>query len=415
MKILIVNTLDIQGGAARAAYRLHQSLLAENIDSQMLVQSKSSDDFTVLADDRKIVKGINKLRPTLDNLPVRVYKERSKTLFSPAWLGFNSIVDKINALNPDIVHLHWIAGGMMRIEDIAKIKVPIVWSLHDMWAFTGGCHYDEECHGYTKDCGNCKVLGSRKNNDLSKKVFSRKQKTFEKIDKMTVVGLSRWLNDCSKSSSLLKDKPHINLPNPINTVYFQPFDKNKARELWNLPKDKKLVLFGAIGATSDPRKGFNELSEALHKLTDDTIECVVFGASQPENPQNFGFKAHYLGPLHDDVSLVTLYSAVDVMIVPSLQENLSNAIMESLACATPVVGFDIGGNSDLIDHQKNGYLATPFDSNDLAKGIGWVLAYNNYESLCQNAREKVLKEFDSVVVAKKYIDLYRSMISNEKV
>ena len=156
MKILIVNTSDIQGGAARAAYRLHQALLAENIDSQMLVQSKSSDDFTVLADTGKIIRGFNKLKPTLDGLPVSRYKQRSKTLFSPAWLGFSTIVDKINALNPDIVHLHWVAGGMMPIEDIAKIKAPIVWSLHDMWAFTGGCHYDEGCHAYTKDCGNCK-------------------------------------------------------------------------------------------------------------------------------------------------------------------------------------------------------------------------------------------------------------------
>ena len=406
MKILIVNTSDIQGGAARAAYRLHQSLLAENIDSQMLVQSKSSDDFTVLAATGKIAKGFNKFRSTLDSLPVRAYKGRSKTLFSPAWLSFSSIVDKINALNPDIVHLHWIAGGMMCIEDIARIKAPIVWSLHDMWAFTGGCHYNEECRAYTKNCGSCKVLGSYKNNDLSKKVFSRKQKTFAKVDKMIVVGLSGWLNDCSKNSGLLKDRFHINLPNPINTTRFQPFDKNKAKTLWNFPEGKNLVLFGAMGATSDLRKGFNELSKALHNLNDDTIELVVFGSSQPENPQNFGFKTHYLGQLYDDVSLVTLYSAVDVMIVPSLQENLSNAIMESLACATPVVGFDIGGNSDMIEHYKTGYLAKPFDTCDLANGIEWVLDNKNYDELCQNAREKVLKEFDSVVVAKKYIELY---------
>ena len=410
MKILIVNTSDIQGGAARAAYRLHSALLVEGVDSQMLAQSQSSDNLTVIGPQTKVQKALGKLRPTLDGLPVHRYKERTKTLFSPSWLPFSSIVERINAINPDIVHLHWIAGGMMRIEDIAKIKAPIVWSLHDMWAFTGGCHYDEECHAYTKDCGSCKVLRSHKNNDLSKKVFIRKQKTFTKIDNMTVVGLSSWLNDCSKNSSLLKDKRHINLPNPINTTRFQPFDKNKARTLWNLPTDKKLVLFGAMGVTSDPRKGFNELSEALHELKDDSIELVIFGSSQPKNPHNFAFKTHYLGQLHDDVSLVTLYSAVDVMIVPSLQENLSNAIIESLACATPVVGFDIGGNSDMIEHHKTGYLAEPFDSNDLAKGIEWVLNSESYDELCQNAREKVLREFDSQVVAKKYIDLYNKII-----
>lgn len=410
MRILIVNALDTQGGAARAAYRLHQSLLAENIDSQMLVQSKSSDDFTVLVEGGKIGRGFNKLRATLDSLPIRRYKQRSKAIFSPAWLGFSAVVDKINRLNPDIVHLHWVAGGMMPIEDIARINAPIVWSLHDMWAFTGGCHYDEACNAYTKSCGECKVLGSSKSNDLSRRVFTRKQKTFSVIDNMTVVGLSNWLNECSKNSALLKDKPHINLPNPINTDHFKPFDKVKARELWSLPKDKKLVLFGAMGATSDPRKGFNELNEALHKLQADNVEVVVFGSGQPKDTQDFGFKTHYLGQLQDDVSLVALYSAADVMVVPSLQENLSNAIMESLACSTPVVAFDMGGNADMVVHLQTGYLAKPFDSDDLANGIDWVLNGQNHKALAANARVKVLKEFDSIVVAKRYIELYQSVL-----
>ena len=160
MKILIVNTSDIQGGAARAAYRLHQALLTEGVDSQMLVQSQSSDDFTVIGPQTKVQKALGKLRPTLDSLPVHRYKDRTKTLFSPSWLPFSSIVERINSINPDVVHLHWIAGGMIRIEDLPKIKAPIVWSLHDMWAFTGGCHYDEECGAYQKQCGTCPVLGS---------------------------------------------------------------------------------------------------------------------------------------------------------------------------------------------------------------------------------------------------------------
>ena len=127
MKVLIVNISDIQGGAARAAYRLHKALLDQNIDSQMLVQSKSSDDFTVITETSKLRKSLNKLRPIIDSLPVRFYKERTKTLFSPSWFGFSNIVDKINEVNPDIVHLHWICGGMMTFEDIARIKVPIVW------------------------------------------------------------------------------------------------------------------------------------------------------------------------------------------------------------------------------------------------------------------------------------------------
>jgi glycosyltransferase involved in cell wall biosynthesis len=410
MKILIVNTQDISGGAARAAYRLHKALLKEGVDSNMLVQKKSSDDFTVLSKSSKFQRGVSVLRPTIDTLPILFYKKRDKTLFSSSWLGFSDIVDRINEINPDIVHLHWICGGLMRIEDIVKIKAPIVWSLHDMWAFTGGCHYDNFCGAYEKECGNCKVLGSHKSDDLSSRVFERKRKSFAKIEDLTILGLSSWLYVASKNSTLFKDKKHICLPNSLNTSVFKPFDKDSARELWNLPRDKKLILFGAINATSDRRKGFKELYQALQKLTIEDTELVIFGSSKPKETLDFPFKIHYLGHIHDDVSLVTLYSSVDVMVVPSLQENLSNAIMESLSCATPVVSFDVGGNSDMIEHERNGYLAKAFETDDLAKGIEWVLNDPNYDKLCKNAREKVLREFDSKVVARKYIELYEEIL-----
>ena len=280
-----------------------------------------------------------------------------------------------------------------------------------MWAFTGGCHYDEECAGFQKQCGACPVLGSSKEKDLSRKVLLRKQACFARLPNMTIVGLSKWLSDCASSSSLLKHNPVVNLPNPIDTQTFAPFEQAEARKLFNLPQNKKLILFGAMGATSDPRKGFKELAQALDHLPAE-YELVVFGSNQPQKSQDFKQKAHYLGHLHDDVSLRVLYSAADVMVVPSLQENLSNAIMESLACGTPVVGFDIGGNSDLIEHQKTGYLAKPFNVDDLAAGLDWVLSSPNYIDLCKKSRDKVLREFDSGVVAKKYINLYKQIIKN---
>jgi glycosyltransferase involved in cell wall biosynthesis len=236
----------------------------------------------------------------------------------------------------------------------------------------------------------------------------------KKKDNLTIVGLSRWVNNCSKKSTLLKDKRHINLPNPIDTKIFKPFNKKKSRELWGLPQNKKVVLFGANRATSDINKGFKELSETLYKLKNRDIELVIFGSSEPKESQNFGFRTHYLGHLFDDVSLVTLYGAVDVMLVPSLQENLSNVIMESLACGTPVVGFDIGGNSDMIEHKKNGYLSKPFDTDDLKKGIEWVLDNPNYDELSKNAEKKVLREFESSIVSKKYIKLYEEILFNVK-
>ena len=301
---------------------------------------------------------------------------------------------------------------MIKIEDIVRIKAPIVWSLHDNWVFTGGCHIMWDCKKYQDACGACPRLGSSKENDLSRKIFNRKQKTFSQIGNITIVGVSQWLNDCSKNSTLLKDKKHINLPNPIDTTTFKPFDKEKSRELWNLPKDKKLVLFGAM-TPSDINKGFKKLSDALHKVKDKEIELVIFGSSEPKESQNFGFKTHYLGYLHDTVSLVTLYSAVDVMIVPSLQEAFGQTASESMACCTPVIAFGTTGLLDIVDHKINGYLAKPFETIDLTNGIDWILNNENYENIAKRAREKILKNFDSKVVAKKYINLYKDTLNGE--
>ena len=410
MKVLIVNSYDIQGGAARAAMRLHKALLNKGVNSEMLVQNKNSDKYTVSGPVSKSEKALVKVRSFLDPLPLRSYKNRSKTHFSPSWVPFSNIADEINKRSPDIVHLHWINEGMIPIEDLAKLKAPIVWTLHDMWPFTGGCHYSDGCNRYIEKCGSCIVLNSKKDSDLSRKIYKRKLKAYSEIDKLTIVGLSKWLTNSSKYSSLFNGRDHINLPNPINTEIFKPLDKDHARLLWNLPQDKKLILFGAMGATSDPRKGFIELKRAIKKLNDTDFELVIFGSSEPENSQNFGFTTHYVGRLSDDVSLVTLYNAVDVMVVPSLQENLSNVILESLACGLPVIGFDIGGNSDMIEHKKNGYLAKPFDSNDLAVGINWVLCHPKYKKLSKLVRDMIMFEFSDKVVAKKYIALYKSIL-----
>lgn len=413
MKILIVNAHDVVGGAARAANRLHKGLLANGIDSQMLVQTKSGQDFRVLAPQTKFGKIKAKLLPFWDQLALGKYKSRTQTVFTLGITGDSSLIDRINALKPDIVHLHWISKGFMSISDIGRIKAPIVWSLHDMWPFTGGCHYDEWCGAFVKGCGSCKVLGSDKANDLSSKVFSVKQKAYANAD-ITVVGLSNWLAEEARKSKLFADKTIVNLPNPIDPEEFGPINKAFARQLFGLPADKKLILFGAMSATADPRKGFSQLAGALEQLSSD-YKLVVFGSEEPRTPQGFKQKAHYLGMLNDNVSLKALYNAADVMVVPSLQENLSNAIMESLACGTPVVAFDIGGNGDMITHQQNGYLATPFDIKDLAKGIDQQLTELVTVNRSQQISNATYARFAMSNVIPRYIELYQSIMEAKKV
>ena len=407
MKIVIVNTLDNQGGAARSAYRLHKSLLYKGIESYLLVQFKTIDDNTILGPETKIQKVIAKLRSTLDTIPLLLHKTKSKTHFSSAWVPFSGIANKINNLSPDIVHLHWIGGGMIKIEDLKKIKAPIVWSLHDMWAFTDGYHNDPAFDtNQTSLKDEYKVLPQ-------KCIYKRKISTYKRLNNLTIVGLSKWIYTCSLNSKLLGSKPHENIPNPINIKTFSPFEKTKSRELFNLPQDKKLVLFGAVAATCDPNKGFKKLVEAIEYFNHPNVEFLVLGSSKPTNPPKLKYKTHYLGSLYDDVSLRLIYSASDVMIVPSFIENLSNAIMESLACGTPVVAFNTGGNSDLIDHLKNGFLAKPFHSKDLANGLSWILTNENYEELCINARNKVVNEFDDNIISERYLELYKRILKKD--
>jgi len=432
MKILIINTSDTNGGAARAAFRLHEALLQSGIDSTMLVMDKKSDINSIITVKYKSVFGKISDRfisPQLNKLPLIKYRKTATKNFgpfSPQITSNKKLLQTINEINPDIVHLHWICYGFLSIEDIAKIKVPIVWSLHDMWAFTGGCHLvaeqvpphngkgmppcGEMCNKYTTNCGNCEFLGSEKTKDLSFNVLKRKKKSFAKIKNMTIAGVSRWMADCAKKSTVFADRNVVALPNPLNTEVFKPISKEISRNLWNLPKDKKLVLFGAISSTSTPYKGYDKLIEALNKITVENVECVVFGASAPKELPQIPQKIHYVGRLSDDVSLTTLYSACDLTTTPSLREAFGQVASESLSCGTPVVAFGTQGLLDVIDHKTNGYLAQPFDTADLAKGIDWVLNNENYDELSKNAIKKVLREFDYGVVAKKYIDLYKNIL-----
>ena len=416
IKQLIINTFDRRGGAARATYRLHRALQKVGIDSKMLVQYKESDDYSVIAPVSRFSKTLGKIRSRLDLLPLKKYKNFEKSPWSVSWLP-NSISKKIKLINPDIVHLNWIGEGYIPISEIAKINYPIVWTLHDMWAFTGGCHYSYECTKYQKKCGNCPQLGSKRNYDLSRWILNRKYKNWRKLN-LTIVTPSKWLAKCAKGSFLFRDLRVEVIPYIIDIDIFKPIGKLTAREILNLPKDKKIIVFGGISAASDRRKGFQYLQPALKRLTDDgqkeDTELVIFGLSTPLNSPNLSLKTSYLGVVNDDITLALIYSAADVFVAPSIQDNFPNTVLESLACGTPVAAFNIGGNPDMVEHRKNGYLAKPFDIVDLADGISWIINdENRLNELSQKARRKVLNEFilDKVVI--KYVKLFEELIGNK--
>ncbi len=383
------------GGAGRACIRLHKALLEAGIDSIIITQNKTTDTLKVqqLA-QTKLQKLIAKIRPFLSQLPLMAYPKRVKDIFSPNIPIFTPsnhlLISTINALKPDIVHLHWVENGFFSIKDLQSIQAPMLWSLH-------------ECQP---------LLQSTLPFDLSFWTFKRKAKTYAKLNNLTINGLSRWIAQSAKDSALLGSKPIINLPNPIDTRIYRPIQKSLAREMLRIHTPKKMISFGAIGATSTPRKGFDELKAALDCLPQhlkDNCELLVFGSSGGEVLQDM--PTHFLGALHDDIALALLYSASDVFIMPSYVESFGQTALEALSCGTPVVAFDTSGLKDIITHKHNGYLAKCYDTNDLAKGVEWILSCESaiYENLSKNARSSAIKAFESSKVANAYINAYAQL------
>lgn len=406
MKILHLTTQD-NGGAGRAAVRLHKALLDSNIDSQMIVQTKTTDLPTIhTLTQTKADKFLSPFRMAIDQLPTLLYKNKTKDIFSSTFFPSNTkLLKKIKEINPDIIHLHWINSGFINIFDLQKINKPIIWSLHDANPYTGGCHVVEsDCQFFKTYCHLCPFLQSNFKYDLSFLNFRRKQKAYKNLN-LTINGLSQWIANNAKESTLFGKKQIINLPNTIDSNTFYPIQQHTARNLLRIKHKKYILGFGAISATQIYRKGYLQLKEALEKMPNkNDYLLVVFGSSQGEKIADI--ETCFLGHIYDDITLTLLYSAIDLFITPSLAENLSNTIMESLSCGTPVVAFDIGGNSDMITHKQNGYLAK--NTQELSEGIIWSL--QNLHFLQQNARQTILQDFDYKVVAPKYIEQYRKMV-----
>ena len=306
MKILHLVTRDFNGGAARATFRTHQALRAIGCDSWMFVQSKETDEFSVLGPRTQKDKALARLRPAADSLWRSLYRKRSTTIFSANLVPGS--LSRLAEVNADLIHLHWITDGFVSMRSLSRIKTPIIWSVQDMWPFTGGCHYDEDCGKYKQNCGKCPVLGSSFDWDLSRYVWNQKRRALSGLD-VSLIAPSRWIEGCIKQSSLFSNRPVHLIPNGVDTNLFTRQNSAFVRRLFNLPENKKLILFGAMNATGDVRKGFQHLSSALEILQSNLsnpgeAEIVIFGASAPEEPVDLGrFKVNYVPALRDETSL----------------------------------------------------------------------------------------------------------------
>lgn len=413
-----MNSVDSVGGAARSVQRIHDGLLNIDLQSTILVQTKRSNNPLVIGPQNNFENGMSLVCQFLDQSIIRYFYGRPKALFSPAFSPSSYIITKINSLSPDVVHLHWICSGMIKIQHLTKIKAPIVWTFHDMWPFTGGCHSSKDCNNYKDNCGNCPLLVNPHDKDMSHKVWEKK-KRFWHNSRLTIVTPSHWLADCTNNSSLFRNNSVNIIPNGLDINIYKYTNKYFARKSWNLPLNKKLILFGAVLALTDPNKGFALLCKAintLHSRFHEEVELIIFGADKPIISHDFGFPIHYFGQLHDDISISLLYSAADVMVVPSYQEAFGQTASEAQACGCPVVAFNATGLSDIVTHMETGYLATPYESEDLCNGINFVIEdKERHAKLSSYARKKALGFFDIKIIAKQYKELYYSVIQQSSI
>lgn len=409
MKILIINTAENKGGAAVACNRLHEALLQNGHDSKMLVRQKSSNDSTVIEFTQSIIrKKINLFFFFLELFILKFFKKDGVD-FSLPWFG-PALHKHPLVKEADIIHLHWVQNSFLTLnclKKLQKLKKPIVWTLHDMWAFTGGCHYNIECRKFETSCEHCPQLKNTAVVDFSRSTFSNKQKIYS--TKNTIVAPSQWLANEARASSLLKNNSINVIPYNIYFDLFKPVNKNTAKKSFGIEESKKIILFVSMNV-EDHRKGFEYFKQSIIEL-ENNIEnwCndyEVLAIGRNTDIKHFNTKIHYTGRLSDVDKISMAYAAADVFVAPSLQDNLPNTVIESLSCGTPVVAFNIGGMPDMIEHKENGYLAESKNSKSLSEGILYCLS-NDMKESCRN---KVLNTYSSSLISKKYIDLYKSCI-----
>lgn len=421
MKVVHINKRDTGGGAAVAVRRIHSALRKAGVDSRILVAERTARDnpYVAATSDGALGRAVDFYHFVAERLRILPHERTSDMRFNFS-IGSDGrrIADNPLVRDADIIHLHWINQGFLSMESLRELALlgkPFVWTLHDMWPFTGGCHYAGSCLEFNEHCGYCPYLRDAGRNDLSAAHFREKSKLYGQM-RLSVVGCSKWLNTLAQNSRLLCKKNCVSIPNPIDTDVFAPRDKGECRRALGLPENKKLLLFGAA-KVSDVRKGYRFLLEALRIMSDSfpnvarQIELVIFGRGADGNAtEEAGFRVHKMDYVGDTETLVRLYNAADTFVLPSLQDNLPNTVAESMACGTPVVGFRTGGIPEMVRHGLTGYLSDVKNSLSLANGI-YSMMFFDHSRMRQGVVNHAKSLFGEESVAKQYVKVYEKALS----
>lgn len=420
MKIVHLSSSD-NGGAGIAAYRLHSAMRQKGLDSSLLVLCRKNDDESVQlintlnAEPSSCQKGMSPHFQVSDlrwQMMMGFHPQRPAGLEMFSDASSDVVLERVKAIqDADIIHLHWVAGLLDygRLATSFKGK-KVVWTLHDMNPFTGGCHYAGSCQSYVTGCESCPQLGANPRFDYAQYIFKQKLRGVEGLD-VTVTAPSQWLTECARKSAIFAGKQFVCLPNGISVDVFKPYARESVRNLLGIPQSDTVLLFGAF-SVHNQRKGFGLLVDALAKMQPEQLKnttLVFFGQAPADISLQLPCSVKGVGSISDENSLALIYSMADLFIIPSLEDNLPNTVLESLSCGTPVIGFRIGGIPDMVQHQQTGYLVEPFDTTKLALGIAWCM--DNLPQLSREAcRQTVKYHFNVEFQAQRYISLYRSLL-----
>ena len=427
MKILQLSTYDIRGGAARATYRLHRGLCSIGQDCRMLVRYKDTDDNSVsaVAQEQETETDANAffLEVPIQEQYINAHRtDISNTLFSLPYPGYDISRSPL-VQNADIINLHWVAQfqSPVTLQHIFALGKPVVWTLHDQWAFTGGCHYSAGCEGYRSSCKECPQLA----NDpfsLPEAILHDKKDLFQDAN-LTIVTPSRWMGRCARESRLFKSFRVEVIANSLETDLYSPLAKAQAKERLEIPDDAVTFLFGAIDG-SEKRKGFAELTGAMKSclenkffqelLRKDQLRLLCFG-NPNDQLESMGIPVVSLGRLGTDEEIRNAYSAADIFLLPSLEDNLPNTILESMSCATPVVAFDVGGVPDMVSDGVNGLLVKAFDTQQMGKAIvSLAMDPEKRLSMGKACRERAVRDYALDVQAGNYLNLYDDLLRQDQ-
>jgi glycosyltransferase involved in cell wall biosynthesis len=419
MRIVHLNTYDIRGGAARAAFGLHTALRRAGHDSTMLVAHRDSNDPTVSTLVRSTDFATHLRRRWRRSQILREFEDYEAT--RPTGLEPFSDDRSQHALDLarqvprcEVLNLHWVSGFVDYQGFFSALpqRTSVVWRLHDMNVLTGGCHYDQDCGRYMNGCGACPQLGSTDPEDLSRQIWERKQRVLDALEanRLHLVTPSRWMLERAQASPLFARFPVTLMPNGVDVEEFAPRDRRFAREILGIPQGAQVVMFVSDHLTNR-RKGFSFLLEALSGLTQaHYLFLLSVGKGNPQGP----IPGVHMGEVGNDRWLSVIYSAADLFVIPSVQDNLPNTVLESLACGTPVVGFDVGGIPDMVRPGRTGQLVPVGDVIALRQAITHLL---NAPSLCRQmgatCRRIVLEEYSYEILAKRHAALYESLLHQE--